>query len=251
MAERDPGREFDEWAAGDGGPPEQPRKRSWKDRIFSNQTARYVATGAPYHQLGEHQSLGRLVEAVREYGWQITDADDEADALLQTAPFRVAGYRAGHVVRGQFDPFGETELGRPAQWQFVAFDAVEDSRVGRTVGHCFTAVPTMLMLPPLRILPARFLTGPARGMEVFPTVDPIFDARFKLLARNGEAELDAFTRLMNEEVRSVLSAGDDREEIWTIEGQLVVATSQPHDEALLARHLEILGAMLRAVRSGA
>lgn len=229
---------------------EQPKK-SWRDRVFSNQTARWLTTGAPYHQLGEHASHGRLAEAVREFGWQQSDADDEADALLHSAPFRNAGYRAGNVVRGQFDPFGSTELGAATQWPFVAFDAVEDSRIGRTIGHCFTATPTMLSLPPLRILPARFLTGPARGMQVFPTVDPIFDARFKLLARNGDQELDAFTRLMTDEVRSVLSAGDDREEIWTIQGQLVISTSQPHDEEVLARHLEILASMLRAVRAQA
>ncbi|WP_106850201.1 hypothetical protein [Blastococcus sp. Marseille-P5729] len=235
----------------DGGGDGKPRKRSWRERIFSNQTARYLATGAPYHQQGEHPSAGRLVQAVQEFGWSISESDEEADDLLATAPFRVAGYRAGQVVRGQFDPFGSTELGGGTQWQFLAFDALEDSRIGRTIGHCFTAVPTMLKLPPLRILPARFLTGPTRGMQVFPTVDPIFDARFKLLAHNGQHELDAFTLLITEEVRSVLSAGDDREEIWTIEGQLVVSTAQPHDEQMLARHLEILGAMLRAVRAQA
>lgn len=236
-----------EGADGEG----RPRKRSWRDRIFSNQTARYVATGAPYHQQGEHPSAGRLVAAVQEFGWNITDTDEEADDLLATAPFRVAGYRAAQVVRGQFDPFGSTELGTGTQWPFLAFDAVEDSRIGRTIGHCFTAVPTMLQLPPLRIMPARFLTGPTKGMQVFPTVDPIFDARFKLLGHNGQAELDAFTLLITDEVRSVLSAGDDREEIWSIEGRLVISTAQPHDEELLARHLEILGAMLRAVRAQA
>jgi hypothetical protein len=227
-----------------------PPKKSWKDRVFSNQTARWLATGAPYRHLGE-AAQGRLVEAVAEFGWQITDTDEQADALLTSAPFRLAGYHAGNVVHGRFDPFaaqGGSELGTATEWQFLAFDAVEDSRLGRTVGHCFTAVPTMVMLPPLRILPARFLTGPARGMQIFPTIDPIFDARFKLLAANGEEELAAFTRLITEQVRSVLSAGNDLEEIWTIEGQLVVSTSQPHDEALLARHLEICGALLRAIR---
>lgn len=246
------GGEPDVGGPNDGAPDSgRPRKRSWRERIFSNQTARYLATGTPYHQQGEHPSAGRLVQAVQEFGWSISESDEEADDLLATAPFRVAGYRAGQVVRGQFDPFGSTELGGGSQWQFLAFDAIEDSRLGRTIGHCFTAVPTMLKLPPLRILPARFLTGPTRGMQVFPTVDPIFDARFKLLAHNGQQELDAFTLLITEEVRSVLSAGDDREEIWTIEGQLVVSTAQPHDEAMLARHLEILGAMLRAVRAQA
>lgn len=227
----------------------RPAKKSWRERVFSNQTARWLTTTAPYHQLGEHASHGRLIEAVREFGWQTATADDEADALLASAPFRIAGYKAGNVVRGTFDPFGETELAAATKWPFLAFDAVDDSRIGRTIGHCFTASPTMLSLPPLRILPARFLTGPARGMQVFPTVDPIFDARFKLLARNGDQELDAFTRLMSDDVRSVLSAGDDRDEIWTIEGQLVVSTSQPHDEEVLARHLEILAAMLRAIRA--
>lgn len=226
------------------------RKRSWRERIFSNQTARWVATGAPYRALGEAPQ-GRLVEAVREFGWQITETDEQADALLTTAPFRLAGYRAGNVVHGRFDPFaaqGGSEVSAATQWPFLAFDAVEDSRLGRTVGHCFTAVPTMVTLPPLRILPARFLTGPARGMQIFPTVDPIFDARFKLLAANGDDELTAFTKLITDEVRSVLSAGNDLEEIWTVEGRLAVSTSQPHDESLLARHLEICGAMLRAIR---
>ncbi|WP_153504417.1 hypothetical protein [Cumulibacter manganitolerans] len=241
----------DGWGEPGAQPAASRPKRSWKQRILSNQSARWVSTGAPYHQVGEYAGAGRLVEAVREFGWQITDADEEADALITTAPFRISGYRAGNVVRGTFDPFGPTGPGAPAQWPFLAFDAVEDSRVGRTVGHCFTSVPTMLQLPALRILPARFLTGPARGMQVFPTIDPIFDARFKLLARDGEQELEAFTRLMTDEVRSVLSAGDDLEEIWSVQGQLVASTSQPHDEPVLARHLEILAAMLRAVRAQA
>lgn len=226
------------------------KKKPWKERILSNQTARWLTTGAPYRQLDEAPQ-GRLVEAVTEFGWQITDSDDQADAFLTSAPFRVSGYRAGNVVHGTFDPFaaqGGSELGGSSQWPFLAFDALEDSRLGRTVGHCFTAVPTMVSMPPVRILPARFLTGPARGMQVFPTIDPIFDARFKLLAANGEEELTVFTALITDDVRSVLSAGNDLEEIWTIEGQLVVSTSQPHDEALLARHLEICGAMLRALR---
>lgn len=226
-------------------------KKSWKERVFSNQTARWLTTGAPYHLVGD-MPQGRLVAAVSEFGWQIADSDEQADALLSAAPFRIAGFRAGHVVHGRFDPFasqGGSELGEPVQWPFLAFDAVEDSRIGRSVGHCFTAVPTMVTLPPMRIMPARFLTGPARGMQVFPTIDPIFDARFKLLAANGEAELDALTRLMTDEVRSVLSAGADLEEIWTIEGHLVVTTSAPHDEDLLARHLEVCGAMLRAIRA--
>lgn len=228
------------------------RKKSWRERIFSNQTARWVATGAPYHRLGESPQ-GRLAQAVSEFGWQITDTDERADALLSSAPFRVSGYRAGNVVRGTFDPFAAqrgSEQGATSQWPFLAFDALEDSRLGRTVGHCFTAVPTMVELPPLRILPARFLTGPARGMQIFPTIDPIFDARFKLLAVDGEAELEAFGKLITDDVRSMLSAGNDLEEIWTIEGHLVVSTSQPHDEDLLARHLEICGAMLRAIREG-
>ncbi|MFV0532173.1 MAG: hypothetical protein ACK5MR_00795 [Cumulibacter sp.] len=226
------------------------RKRSWRERIFSNQTARWVASGAPYHSLAEAPN-GRLADAASEFGWQLTASDEQASALLSSAPFRVAGYVAGNVVRGQFDPFagsGGTDLGLASQWQFVAFDALDDSRLGRTVGHCFTAVPTMIELPPLRVLPARYMTGPSRGMQVFPTVDPIFDARFKLLAANGDDELAAFTMLMTDEVRSVLSAGDDREEIWTIEGHVVVSTSRAHDEELLARHLEICGAMLRAIR---
>lgn len=233
-----------------GGRQPQRIRKSWRERIFSNQTARWVASGAPYHHLGEAPQ-GRLVEAVSEFGWQITDTDEQAGALLASAPFRVSGYRAGNVVHGTFDPFaaqGGSELGGSSRWPFLAFDALEDSRLGRTVGHCFTAVPTMVMMPPLRILPARFLTGPARGMQVFPTIDPIFDARFKLLAGNGDEELAAFTRLITDEVRSVLSAGNDLEEIWTIEGHVVVTTSQPHDESLLARHLEICGALLRAIR---
>lgn len=234
-----------------GQPAERPAgRRSWRERVFSNQTARWLATGAPYRQLGEGPQ-GRLVEAVAEFGWEITESDEHADALLESAPFRMSGYRAANVVHGRFDPFaaqGGSELGGVSQWQFLAFDAVEDSRLGRTVGCCFTAVPTMVTLPPLRILPARFLTGPARGMQVFPTIDPIFDARFKLLAANGEDELAVLTRLITDEVRSVLSAGNDLEEIWSIEGHLVVSTSQAHDEPLLARHLEICGALLRALR---
>lgn len=241
----DPNREMGASGAGD-----RPKK-SWKDRIFSNRAARFVASGVPYSMTDGEPRLGELADASAEFGWQLTDQDEEADRLLDSAPFRHAGFRAGHVVRGRFDPFADRRgQGLPVgEWAFIALDAVEDSRVGRTVGHCVTATPTMLELPRLRVLPSRFSTAGSREMAVYPTVDPIFDARFKLLAPNGEHELAVLTDLMNEDVRSELCAGPDLDEVWSAGDHLLIGSAGPHNEDVLARHLGVLTQMLRALRA--
>ena len=248
-----------EWRAADGHPDAQitppdgtkPRK-SLKDRLLSNKTARFVASaGVPLAMVPGDEKLGRLVEATSEFGWQITDSDDEADAMLGTLPLPIHGYRAGNVVRGRFDPFtNRAAEGLPAgEWNFVAFDAIEDSRIGRTVRQCVTAVPTMVTLPDVRVIPSRYRIGAARGMVTYPTVDPIFDARWKLLAANGDEELRVLSTLIDEEVRDALCSGHDADELWTHSNHMLITTEGPHDENVLARHLLILGAMLRALRT--
>ncbi|GAB3312497.1 hypothetical protein EK0264_09400 [Epidermidibacterium keratini] len=253
MAENDPRRpgepeDYGEYGAASD-PGQQP-KRSWKDRIFSNRTARFVGSGVPYSMTFDETHQGALAQAAQEFGWQVSDSDEQAEALLESAPFRHAGFRAGHVVRGRFDPFADRRAeGLPTgEWSFIAFDAVEDSRVGRTVGHCVTASPTMIELPRLRILPSRFSTAGSGQMAVYPTVDPIFDARFKLLAPNGEQELAILTDLLDDDVRSELCAGPDLDEIWTSGDHLLVGSAGPHSEDVLARHLGVLTRMLRALR---
>ncbi|WP_106348237.1 hypothetical protein [Antricoccus suffuscus] len=229
----------------------QPRK-SLKDRLLSNKTARFIASaGVPLAMVPGDEKLGRLVEAVSEFGWQISESDDEADAMLGTLPLPIHGYRAGNVVRGRFDPFTNRAADGlpPGEWNFVAFDAVEDSRLGRTVRQCVTAVPTMLSLPDVRVVPSRYRMGPSRGMVAYPTVDPIFDARWKLLAANGEEELRTLSTLIDEDVRDALCSGHDTDELWTHSNHILITTEGPHDENVLARHLLILGAMLRALRT--
>ena len=229
---------------------ERPRK-SLKDRLLSNRSARFIGAGVPLSMVPTDENVGRLVEAVEEFGWQISDSDDEADEMLKTLPVPIHGYRAGNVVHGRFDPFTNRAADglAPGEWKFVAFDAVEDSRIGRTVRQCFTAVPTMLPLPDLRVVPSRFRLGSTRGMVVYPTVDPIFDARWKLLAANGEEELLTLSTLIDDDVRSQLCAGLDSEELWARSSHILITTAGPHDENVLARHLQILGAMLRALRT--
>lgn len=226
-------------------------KKPLSKRLFSNRTARFMASQVPLGIVGSDENAGRLVEAVSEYGWQISDADEEADQMLATLPVPIHGYRAGNVVRGRFDPFvNRAADGLPAgEWNFVAFDALEDSRIGRTVRQCVTAVPTMLSLPPLRIVPARFRLGSTRGMVLYPTIDPVFDARWKLLAHQGDEQLQALSSLVDDDVRTQLCAGHDLDEMWSHNDYLLVTTGGPHDENVLARHLGILGSMLRALRS--
>jgi hypothetical protein len=249
MAERDDDH-FDGFEARSGSGSDQP-KRSWKDRLLSNRTARFVAsTGVPLSMVGDDEGLGRLVEAVREFGWQISDTDAEADEILSTVPTRTHGYRAGNVVRGRFDPFSSrASEGLPGgEWSFIAFDAIEDSRLGRTVRQCVTGVPTMISLPPLRIVPARFPLGSTSGLAVYPTIDQVFDARYRLLAPPGDDVLATLTDLINDEVRDALCGGADMTEVWSHGSHLFATTSVPHDEVLLAAHLTILGALLRALR---
>jgi len=235
-----------------GGPGDNRSRKSLRERLFSNRTARFVASsGVPLAMVPGEERLGRLVEATAEFGWQITDSDEEADAMLGTLPVPIHGYRAGNVVRGRFDPFTNRAADGlpPGEWNFVAFDAVEDSRIGRTVRQCVTAVPSMLPLPDLRVVPSRYRLGPSRGMVTYPTVDPIFDARWKLLAANGDDELRALTDLIDEEVRDALCSGHDLDELWTHSNHILITAEGPHDENVLARHLLILGAMLRALRT--
>lgn len=248
-----------EWRAANGHgdaqitPPDDtgPRK-SLKDRLLSNKTARFVASaGVPLAMVPGEERLGRLIEAVEEFGWQISESDEEADAMLGTLPLPIHGYRAGNVVRGRFDPFtNRAAEGLPSgEWNFVAFDAIEDSRIGRTVRQCVTAVPTMLSLPDVRVIPSRYRIGSSRGMVTYPTVDPIFDARWKLLAANGDEELRTLSTLIDEDVRDALCSGHDTDELWTHSNHILITTEGPHDENVLARHLKIFGAMLRAVRT--
>lgn len=230
---------------------DKPRK-SLKDRLFSNKTARFVAaSGVPLAMVPGEERLGRLVEATAEFGWQITDSDDEADAMLGTLPVRIHGYRAANVVRGRFDPFTNraAEGLPPGEWNFVAFDAAEDSRIGRTVRQCVTAVPSMVPLPSIRVVPSRYRLGSSRGMVTYPTIDPIFDARWKLLAAAGDDELRVLTTLIDEDVRDALCSGHDLDELWTHSDHILITAEGPHDENVLARHLLILGAMLRALRT--
>lgn len=230
-------------------------KEPLRKRLFSNRTARFAASGVPLHMVPTDQGLGRLADAAEQFGWTVTDSDAEADGLLESIPVRMHGYRAGNVVSGHFDPFTDRSSSGlpPGEWRFLAFDAVEDSRLGRTVRQCVTAVPAMVPVLPLRILPSRFPVGTSQGMVVYPTEDQVFDARFRILApplseSQGEEQLARLNALVDEDVRSALCSGVDSDELWTHGTGVLVTTAGPHDEDVLARHLTILGAALRALR---
>lgn len=241
--------------AGAPPPADGPGKEPLRKRLFNNRTARFAASQVPLSMVPDDQSLGRLADAAEQFGWTVTDSDPEADELLASIPVRMHGYRAGNVVSGRFDPFTDRSSSGlpPGEWKFVAFDAVEDSRLGRTVRQCVSAVPAMVPVLPVRILPSRFPVGRSQGMVVYPTEDQVFDARFRILAppladAQGEDQLAALNALVDEDVRSALCSGVDSDELWTHGNGVLVTTAGPHDEDVLARHLTILGAALRALR---
>lgn len=210
----------------EGGPPAQRRgrrRRNWftVPEWWSDQP------GAP-----------DLTEWARENNWSVTDGDAAEDAdlveLIASAPMRLDAYHhARAVVRGQV-----------GSWRMSAFEIVYERGRDRVRRYAVTAAPTLVPLPDLRLVPARFWSHKIGGMLALPSGDEAFDARWRLLV--SEDSLTARS-LLGEPVRSLLLASEDRDEIWYGAGNLAIARTDNHYPDLLDWHTQVLSTLMAAL----
>lgn len=179
-----------------------------------------------------------LTEWAQGVGWSITDGDSAEDAplvdLIASSPLRLDDYHhARGVVRGQV-----------GSWRMSAFEIVYERGRDRVRRYAVTAAPTLVPLPTLRLVPARFWSHKIGGMMVLPSGDQAFDTRWTLLA--GEDSLTARS-LLAEPVRALLLASEDRDEIWYGAGHLAITRTDNHYPDLLTWHTQVLSTLLDAL----
>ncbi len=179
-----------------------------------------------------------LAEWAQAHGWLSSDGDSAEDAplvdLIASAPMRLDGYHhARGVVRGQL-----------ASWRMSAFEIVYERGRDRVKRYAVTAAPSLVPLPMLRLVPARFWSHKTGGMLALPSGDEVFDSRWTLLV----AEDSAMARsLLAEPVRALLLASEDRDEIWYGAGQVAIARTDNHYPDLLNWHAQVLSTLLAAL----
>ena len=179
-----------------------------------------------------------LTEWAQEHGWSVSDGDSAEDAglvdLIASAPMRLDEYHhARGVVRGQV-----------GSWRMSAFEVVYERGRDRVRRYAVTAAPSLIPLPALRLVPARFWSHKIAGMVALPSGDQAFDTRWRLLV----AEDSPIARsLLAEPVRAMLLASEDRDEIWYGAGQLAIARTDNHHAELLDWHTQVLSTLLAAV----
>lgn len=182
-----------------------------------------------------------LTEWAESHGWSTSDGDGAEDAplvdLIASAPMRLDSYdRARTVVRGQF-----------GSWRMSAFEIVYERGRQRVRRYAVTAAPSLVPLPMVRLVPARFWSHKTGGMLALPSGDDVFDSRWTLLV----AEDSAMARsLLAEPVRALLLASEDRDEIWYGAGQLAIAAPDNHYPDLLTWHAKVLSTLLAALSLG-
>jgi len=182
-----------------------------------------------------------LTEWAQEHGWSISDGDAAEDAdlpdLIASAPMRLDSYhRARNVVRGHF-----------GSWRMAAFDVTYERGRDQVRRYAVTAAPSLVPLPTVRLMPARFWSHKTGGMLMLPSGDDIFDSRWRLMV----AEDSLLARsLLAEPVRALLLASEDRDEIWYGAGHLAIARTDNHHADLLVWHTQVLAALLAAVSFG-
>lgn len=154
--------------------------------------------------------------------------------LIASAPMRLDAYHhARGVVRGQ-----------SGSWRMSAFEIVYERGRDRVRRYAVTAAPSLVPLPTLRLVPARFWSHKTGGMLALPSGDEVFDSRWTLLV----AEDSQVARsLLAEPVRALLLASEDRDEIWYGADQLAIARTDNHYPDLLNWHTQVLSTLLAAL----
>ncbi len=179
-----------------------------------------------------------LTEWATGHGWSVTDGDSAEDAplvdLIASAPMRLDPYhRARGVVHGQVG-------GR----LMTAFEIVYERGRDRVRRYAVTAAPSLIPLPTLRLVPARFWSHKTGGMVALPSGDGAFDLRWTLLVAE---DAPIARQLLTEPVRALLLASEDKDEIWYAEGHLAIARTDNHHPDLLNWHAQVLSTLLAAV----
>lgn len=217
---------------GPGGGPDQPdqpaqppqrRRRSW--------------FRAPDWWADQPEAPG-LTEWAQSSHWTVSDGDAAEDAglvdLIASAPMRLDAYHhARDVVRGQV-----------GNWRMTAFDVVYERGRDLVKRYAVTAAPTLVPLPALRLVPARFWSHKIGGMLALPSDDPAFDSRWRLLIAEDSPTVRP---LLSEPVRALLLASEDRDEIWYGAGHLAIVRTDNHYPELLTWHTQVLSTLMTAV----
>ncbi|MGK5173116.1 hypothetical protein [Geodermatophilus sp. CPCC 205761] len=186
-----------------------------------------------------------------QHGWDISDGTAPQDAVLAelvtTAPVRATkDHRPAGVMRGRY---GSLDL--------VAFDVLYASGRYAVPEYAVTAAPVLGTVPRLRLSPARFWKHRTGGLAQVPSGDPVFDARWVLLAAEDGP---AVRRLVEDTtVRGLLLGTDDGDEFWTTAGHGggwaggFVAAIRPdgHRPELIEHHARLLTAIVGALAAGA
>lgn len=195
---------------------------------------------------------------------------DEAKRLLATMPnYPGKDYTAMRVISGRSDPhldslaaaisglqpaeagpssdipMGLDQSGLGGSWDVLAFETTYDDGRWREVHSAVTAVPVLIPLPGLRLMPTRFPMRRAGGMLVIPSDDDEFNARWRLLATE---DTPAIRALAGPTVRAALLSSPDLDEIWAAEGHLMASRLDLLSPPLLRWHVALLAAMLDELR---
>lgn len=186
----------------------------------------------------DHPEAPALTEWAHGHGWSVSDGDSAEDAplvdLVASAPMRLDSYhRARGVVRGQV-----------GSWRMTAFEITYERGRDQVRRYAVTAAPSLIPLPTLRLVPARFWSHQTGGMLSLPSGDEAFDTRWVLLAAE---DATVARSLLAEPVRALLLASEDRDEIWYGAGQLAIARTDNHYPELLEWHTQVLSTLLAAL----
>lgn len=186
----------------------------------------------------EQPDAPALTEWAQTNGWSISDGDSAEDAplvdVIASAPMRLDSYHhARDVVRGQV-----------GGWRMSAFEIVYERGRDRVRRYAVTSAPSLVELPTLRLVPARFWAHKISGMLALPSGDEAFDMRWRLLVSEDSVMARS---LLSEPVRALLLASEDRDEIWYGAGQLAIARTDNHYPQLLEWHTQVLSTLLAAL----
>lgn len=179
-----------------------------------------------------------LTDWAQQRGWSISDGDAAEDAglveLIESAPLRLDPYhRAREVIRGQV-----------GSWRMTAFQITYERGRDQVRRYAVTAAPSLVPLPTLRLVPARFWSHKIGGMMALPSGDEAFDTRWTLLVTEDSPMARS---LLAEPVRALLLASEDRDEIWYGAGHLAITRPDNHYPELLEWHSQVLSTLLAAL----